>query len=75
MQVKMSRLRQSSSVPDDTHYIIEFVTLGNATKVSAIDPVTLKEVSLMGAPTTSKEQLTRLAVQKLEYMLEKQKKR
>lgn len=52
-------------------YYLEFYPLGNAVKVSAIDPVTGTEVSIVGAATASQEQLSKLAIQKLEYVLAK----
>ena len=56
---------------DDQGYIIEFHRIGNAVKVSAIDPATLTEVSIVGAASVSDTELTRLAVRKLEYILAK----
>ena len=52
-------------------YIVEFVQVGQNVKVSAIDPMTLTEVSIVGSPRASKESLTRLVVQKLEFQLRK----
>jgi hypothetical protein len=56
---------------DQQGYIIEFHRIGNAVKVSAIDPATLTEVSMMGAATVGEAELTRLVVRKLEYMIAK----
>jgi hypothetical protein len=56
---------------EEQGYIIEFHRVGNAVKVSAFDPVTLTEVSIVGAPVVGDTELTRLAVRKLEYMLAK----
>ncbi len=56
---------------EEQGYIIEFHRVGNAVKVSAIDPATLTEVSIIGAPSVSDAELTRLAIRKLEYMLAK----
>jgi len=56
---------------DQQGYIIEFHRIGNAVKVSAMDPATLTEVSIMGAPGAGDTELTRLAVRKLEYVLAK----
>jgi hypothetical protein len=54
----------------DRHgYIIEFRRVGNAVKVSAMDPVTLTEVSIVGDPSVGDTGLTRLVVRKLEFML------
>jgi hypothetical protein len=56
---------------DEQGYIIEFHRIGNAVKVSAMDPRTLTEVSIMGAPGAGDAELSRLAVRKLEYVLAK----
>ena len=56
---------------DDQGYIIEFHRIGNAVKVSAMDPVTLTEVSMVGTPGAGEAELTRLVIRKLEYMLAK----
>ncbi len=52
-------------------YIIEFVPWGNAVKVSAVDPVTGEEASIVGDPNATQEALTQLAIQKLEYIRDK----
>ena len=41
-------------------------------KVSAIDPQTGVEVSIVGSPKATQKELTRLAVRKLLYVLEKE---
>ena len=46
---------------------------GDYVKVSAIDATTNVEASIVGSPRTTQQQLTRLAVRKLEYVLEKQR--
>jgi phage head maturation protease len=56
---------------DDQGYIIEFHRIGNAVKVTAMDPATLTEVSMVGAPGIGDADLTRLVVRKLEYVLAK----
>lgn len=53
-------------------YIIEFYKLGNSVKVSAIDPVTLKEAVVIGSPKLSKKTLSDLAIRKLRYLLAKE---
>lgn len=55
-------------------YLIEFIQVGNAVKVSAVDPKTGLEVSIVGSPLMSRDQLSRAAVQKLEYRLAKAQK-
>jgi len=57
----------------DKGYIIEFVSLGQSLKVTAVDPETATEASIVGSPKASQDDLTKLAVRKLEYVLGKQK--
>ncbi len=49
--------------------IIEFHCVGAYVKVSAIDPDSLTEVSIVGDPQAGEAMLKRLAVQRLEYVL------
>jgi|ETNmetMinimDraft_2_1059921.scaffolds.fasta_scaffold147573_1 hypothetical protein len=51
---------------------LEFHRVGDYIKVSAIDARTNVEVSIVGSPRTTQRQLTRIAVRKLEYVLDKQ---
>lgn len=52
-------------------YILEFIPQGRYVKVTAIDPATGREAVMVGDAAQSQETLTRLAVQKLEYLLKK----
>ncbi len=56
---------------DKTGFLIEYQVLGNSVKVSAIDPVTLTEVSIIGPATAGEEELARNAVNKLKFVLAK----
>ena len=58
--------------PDNEGYIIEFVPVGNAVKVSAMDPRTLTEVSIVGPVSASKMDLQQTVIRKLHYVLERQ---
>lgn len=58
---------------DNSEFLIEYRVVGNSIKVSAVDPVTLTEVSIVGPLSAGKEELTRNAVNKLKYVLAKQK--
>ncbi len=49
--------------------LFEFIRRGNVVKVSAIDPVTTTEVSIVGDPRVGMESLKRIATRKLEYVL------
>ncbi len=51
--------------------LLEFHTVGDYVRVSAIDPVSNTEITLVGSRRASERELTRLAVRKLEYVLDK----
>ncbi|MTI09670.1 serine hydroxymethyltransferase [Rhodospirillaceae bacterium RKSG073] len=51
--------------------LIELEQHGNSVKVSAIDPVSFIEVSIVGPTTASQSELENLAVKKLIWRLEK----
>ena len=54
----------------DRHdFIVEFYRVGACVKVSAVDPITLTEVSIVGPPNAGEEMLARAAVRKLEYVM------
>ncbi len=55
--------------------IFEFVRVGHAVKVSAIDAATGTEVSIVGDPTVCEVALKRLAERKLDYVLARRKTR
>ena len=56
----MSQLREA---------LIEFHQVGAYVKVSAVDPVTRVEVSIVGDPAAGETALRRAAVRKLQYVL------
>ncbi len=51
--------------------LIEFQQIGNAVKVTAVDTVTLVEVSIMGPASAGNEVLKQNVINKLEYVLSK----
>ena len=53
--------------------LIEFHRVGAYVKVSAVDPETLTEVSIVGDPLAGEEALTRTAVRKLDYVLKRRR--
>lgn len=55
--------------------IIEFRRIGAALQVIAIDPATGTEVSMVGDPRLSQQELSRLAARKLQFVLNKQQQR
>ncbi len=54
-------------------YLIEFRPMGPVVKVSAIDPATGLEVSIVGSSKATQSELTDLAIQKLKYVQERQR--
>lgn len=54
-------------------YLVEFMVQGAYVRVCAIDPDTGTEAVAVGAASASKDELSRLAVRKLEYVLAKKR--
>jgi hypothetical protein len=52
-------------------YFIEFVTVGNQVKVTALDPRTGKEAVVICPESATQKEMSDLAVKKLEYLLRK----
>jgi hypothetical protein len=59
--------------PVDNGYLIEFRQIGSSVKVSAIDPVSHTEVSIIGPSSASEAELVAGAVAKLNYVLARKK--
>lgn len=57
------------------NYIIEFQQIGKLIKVSAVDTATLTEVSIVvpAGKNISQNDMKKLAVKRLEYVLKKKK--
>ncbi len=53
--------------------IFEFRRVGAYVKVTAMDPATLTEISIVGAPDAGEAMLKATARRKLEYVLEKKR--
>ena len=51
--------------------IFEFVPSGAYVKVSAVDPASTTEVSIVGDPAAGEATLKRIAEQKLRYVMER----
>ena len=56
---------------DRNAVIFELVQIGGTVKVTAIDPASFTEVTTVGSPKVSESELKRLALRKLEYVLNK----
>lgn len=59
------------SNPLGQEVLIEFARSGNAVKVTAIDPITFTEASIVGPADAGEETLRRHAVRKLIYVMNK----
>ena len=57
----------AEQVPREVYF--EYIAIGNAVKVTAIDSVTAIEVSILGPTSASQSDLERLALQKLKARL------
>lgn len=55
--------------------ILEFYPVGAAVRVTAIDPVTLVEVTIQGPSTATEPELTRIALAKLRYVIDRKSSR
>jgi len=51
--------------------LIELMQVGNAVRVTAVDPVTGTEVTIVGSPADGEDALKRNAINKLNYVLRK----
>jgi hypothetical protein len=60
-----------SPIGDGREILIEIVKLGGYAKVTAIDPVTGTEVSVMGPGNATRASLETAALNKLDYVLKK----
>ncbi|MET0155498.1 MAG: hypothetical protein ABW189_05280 [Rickettsiales bacterium] len=59
-----------TDAPNDGKYIVEFVRLGEYVKVTAVDPVSLREASVvMAVRGLTRSYMERTAIRKLESML------
>ena len=57
---------------EEREVIYEFLRLGNAVKVAAVDAATGIEATIIGDPAAGEAALMRLARQKLDYVMGKQ---
>ncbi len=58
---------------DTDEYLVEFIQIGASVKVSAVDPQSGREVSIVGPANAPRSQLSRVAVNKLKFILSKEK--
>jgi hypothetical protein len=62
---------QEASPFDESSVLLEFHRVGNAVKVSAVDPQTLVEASIVGDPAMGEPALAHAAIRKLRYVLQR----
>ena len=55
----------------DNSVILEFIPKGRYVKVTAVDPNTGTEATIVGDPNAGRDVLEQLAIQKLNYVLSK----
>jgi len=53
--------------------LLELYQVGNSVKVTAVDPETLIEGSIVGDPAAGEQALKQAAINKLEYVLHKRR--
>lgn len=53
----------------DEGYIIEYTVVGSSMKVTAFDPHSLTEATIIATPNTPREEAAKLAIRKLHYVL------
>jgi len=59
------------ALPDDSEVLLEFHRLGNAVKVTAVDPRSLAEATIVGDPALGERALGQAAIRKLRYVLQR----
>lgn len=60
-----------NNVLDGREIIIEFFSIGSVVKVSAVDVLSMTEISIQGPANTAKAILQNNAIKRLEYVLRK----
>jgi hypothetical protein len=60
------------SEPEEREVYFEFITVGNAVKVTAIDSLTGIEIATMGPANAAQADLKQLALQKLRARLKRE---
>jgi len=56
---------------NEDEVLLEFHRVGNAVKVTAVDPHSLVEATIVGDPAVGEQALGRAAIRKLRYVLER----
>lgn len=60
------------SPQNDAEYLIEYTTVGNAVKVTAVDPNTRMEVSTIAPSYMDRKLMAQAAIRKLHYKIRRQ---
>lgn len=64
---------QDPALPDEGEVLLEFHRLGNAVKVTAVDPRSLAEATIVGDPALGERALGQAAIRKLRYVIERRR--
>lgn len=64
-------MRRRKRAYNEDDIIIEYWTVGNSVRVSAMEPHTLTEVTIIGPQDAGEEELKRNVLRKLEFVLAK----
>ena len=74
MPGKLDRaVREAVAEKSGKEVLLELYRVGNSVKVTAVDPETLIEVSIVGDPAAGEQALKQAAINKLEYVLRKRR--
>lgn len=63
------RPEEQGAALDESRVLLEFHRVGNAVKVTAVDPASLVEASIVGDPALGEQALANVAIRKLRYVL------
>lgn len=63
------RPEEQGAFLDENRVLLEFQRVGNVVKVTAVDPASLVEASIVGDPAAGEQALATAAIRKLRYVL------
>jgi uncharacterized protein DUF6898 len=65
----MLRRQMEAGMPGEREVIFEFLRIGGAVKVTAVDAATGTEATIVGDPAAGETALKRIAKRKLDYVM------
>lgn len=66
-----SKPGQPGAALDESGILLEFHRVGNVVKVTAVDPQSLVEATIVGDPAAGEQALAGAAIRKLRYILDR----